>query len=98
MTRRTIVTCECCGVDPEEVESRMISVGIGHNAGPVNTATFDACLDCLAKVTGHSASDKRCIPSIAHQSQQAVLAMFKAEVKKFDESDQQKPDGSGGAT
>ena len=43
------------------------------------------CDDCIAKVAGHGVDDKRCSKSIIHQSQQAVLKMFKSEVKKFDD-------------
>lgn len=85
MTRQTIVTCECCGLKTEPLKSREISVGIGQNAGPIDNVSFDFCEDCIAKVAGHGVGDNRCFKSIVHQSQQAVRAMFRAEVKNFDQ-------------
>lgn len=85
MTRKTIVTCECCELDDDPVKSHEMEIEISmHRRALRAPAVFDLCEDCIAKIGGHEKGDKRCFKAIAHLSQQAVLAMFKSEVKKFD--------------
>lgn len=95
--KRTQVTCDCCGNEGEQNETRELEVEVSfllHPSSPGKRRTFDFCEDCIAKVAGHGVADNRCSKSLIHQSHQAVLGMFKAEAKKFDTAAEQ--EGGGG--
>ncbi len=90
MTRKMIITCECCGLNTDPTKAREVRVAVAFPIGAVrsdspDSVSFDFCEDCITKVAGYGVDDGRCFTSIVHQAQQAGLAMFKAEVKKFDE-------------
>lgn len=91
--KTTTATCDCCCNEMGPEKTREVGLVVRFGIIRPTTKTFDFCTDCLAKVAGHGADDPRCSKSIIHQSQQAVLAMFKAEVKKFDHDEAEQEGG-----
>lgn len=86
--KRMRITCDSCGAVKDQDVCGEILVIANLVGTPQDGRTFDVCEDCLVKISGHRPSDHRCPKSIKHQAEQAVLAMLKSEVKKFDRAEE----------
>ncbi len=106
MTRFTTIECDCC-LD-KKLETLVHQVKVSFDHGSLSRAsnqskTLDLCDDCLQFVTGetvlHGGAPKLA-KALAYLVFGFVIDGLKAEAARGreGESDQQKPDGSGGGT